>query len=702
MNKFITIKKLFLSCIMSLFICHNAIANIEWRYNHDKEIYAANKDWMKKLHDLKKINHLSIPGTHNSASMHGSDIVQNQSLTIAQQLEAGIRFFDLRLMQKESTLHFYHGPVNQYQTFDEALAVITQFLTDNPSEAVIMRVKEERKPMNPTTHFSNLMLDHVKENINFFLKKNLNLYELTVGDIRGKIILLKDFSIPTSNYYHEISKYSYSYIYNQFQVITDDWHLNTNWDLYGKWEKIKKVITRANATQHSFDGTEMENTYITYLSGNGGSFPYFVASGKSSHGNNDPQLLTGLTTPGWKDTWPDFPRVSCWGSLCSIAFWGTNMLVSDYIDKNNPTSIGWIVTDFPGPKLIKSIIDLNYKPVTRYNIDGYHEMKKLSNIKHFTKIMDFADIVQIKVSEHGYIASNNLFLPKAYQVTTKNKRIVVKNTTKLSKLNVYFPNKMVTLKPGQSDAYTYKWTDTYKITQQYELEKLQVKYPKYLKSFFHKYPSITKINVTTTDGNWVKTIQIPTNFMKGRQITVKVNSTWNVQVIQGQEKMTLSRGQSHTFYPKEEVEEDNTEPSNTYTINKQMEINKLGNPNYIKDLFSNYKHIIIITSNGNWRNKIILPTYYNNKRKVTVIVNSSWSVRVEKGNERRQLRKGQSHVYTYSQKSKTYACHYLVTTGHRQSWVMIPGYNETSCKAKNQCSRKGKCYSWKKVTISTR
>lgn len=124
--------------------------------------------------------------------------------------------------------------------------------------------------------------------------------------------------------------------------------------LTDKWLKVKSHLTLANKD----NGNKI---YINYLSGSGGSCPYFVASGQSSHQTDAPRLLTGRTTPGWKDSWPDFPRISCFIGICSIAFEGTNILAADSIEKSRifNRKLGIIMSDFPGPDLISRIIGLN-------------------------------------------------------------------------------------------------------------------------------------------------------------------------------------------------------------------------------------------------------------------------------------------------------------------------------------------------------
>ncbi|WP_424577992.1 RICIN domain-containing protein [Bacillus cereus] len=137
--------------------------------------------------------------------------------------------------------------------------------------------------------------------------------------------------------------------------IQDDYHLSTNWDLYDKWSKVKKQLNEANTSYNR--GSKIK--FINYLSGSGGSFPYFVASGHSSPGTSAPRLATGLTTPGWSNSYLDFPRVACFIGICTIAFEGTNILTTDYIENNNLKYTGIIVADFPGQALINNVIKTN-------------------------------------------------------------------------------------------------------------------------------------------------------------------------------------------------------------------------------------------------------------------------------------------------------------------------------------------------------
>lgn len=113
---------------------------------------------------------------------------------------------------------------------------------------------------------------------------------------------------------------------------------------------IKKFIS---------DTSVAGSSRLSFWTGNHGSFPYFCASGKSSPGNDHPRLSTGLTTPGFKSYYPDFPRVACFIGICTIAFEGINILGYNYINNNGISYMGIVFTDFAGDTLISSSIAKN-------------------------------------------------------------------------------------------------------------------------------------------------------------------------------------------------------------------------------------------------------------------------------------------------------------------------------------------------------
>jgi 1-phosphatidylinositol phosphodiesterase len=323
-----------------------AMAHSDGAYSHDG--WSGNQQgWMAPLYDRQPLSQLSIPGTHDSMSTGpGGDTTQTQSMSLAQQLAAGIRFIDIRLNNADGqNLFLYHGPVALGGDFDDVLSTVSTFLVSNPTETVLMRVRQESSSQPDATF--NAAVGQALSGYPSRWQAPTDTADPTLGQVRGKFVIYSDADgLPGAIDYRAPG-----------HQIQDAFNLGTNWDLYGKWEQVKAQLSAADS------GYGSGSLYVNYLSGSGGAFPYFVASGHSSPGTDAPRLLTGLTTPG-SNAYPDFPRVGCLGVICSIAFEGTNTLTRDYITANRPESVGIVVADFPGASLIDSIIGLNPKAPT--------------------------------------------------------------------------------------------------------------------------------------------------------------------------------------------------------------------------------------------------------------------------------------------------------------------------------------------------
>lgn len=111
--------------------------------------YADNSDkWMTKLNVLlgnRKLSHVRIPGSHDagaygeiqpgSVSTIGegvSSFATNQDIPFLKQLEAGARYFDIRLLERfRGEYHFRHSDWVFKYTLAEALDEIATFLSDS-------------------------------------------------------------------------------------------------------------------------------------------------------------------------------------------------------------------------------------------------------------------------------------------------------------------------------------------------------------------------------------------------------------------------------------------------------------------------------------------------------------------------------------------------------------------------------------------
>jgi 1-phosphatidylinositol phosphodiesterase len=148
---------------------------------------------MGPLDGRKLVSQFSIPGTHNSGALHeplqGSS--QCQNLTIAEQLEAGVRYLDIRCRHVANAFAIYHGPISQYLTFDEVLATCLTFLADNPSECIAMSVMEESTPVGNNRAFDATYVSYVAEHPQLWV---LGATIPTLDRARGKIVMLRRFS----------------------------------------------------------------------------------------------------------------------------------------------------------------------------------------------------------------------------------------------------------------------------------------------------------------------------------------------------------------------------------------------------------------------------------------------------------------------------------------------------------------------------
>ncbi|KAG8329689.1 hypothetical protein J6590_081020 [Homalodisca vitripennis] len=330
--------------LLSVFVSSHAHRTGAYMRNAD-DGFNFRTNWMGNIQNEVRLSEIAIPGTHDSSTFkgYGGDSATTQVLSFEEQLNYGIRFFDIRVRHFENAFTLHHGFVYLHLNFDNFLESVDNFLRSSPSETVLFRLKEEYDAEGNSRSISETLQEYLNRYQGTYLRtddRNINL-----GSARGKYIILSDNS--------QFDSFGLRYRESDIQ---DNYSLETNFDLYNKWESVKSQLENArNGDPGTF--------YINYLSGSGGSFPYFVASGHSSPGTSAPRLATGLTTPGFSSSYPDFPRVDCFIGICTIAFEGTNILthdrINDYNNSGSRRTVGIIVADFPGDSLIDVIVRNN-------------------------------------------------------------------------------------------------------------------------------------------------------------------------------------------------------------------------------------------------------------------------------------------------------------------------------------------------------
>ncbi len=149
-------------------------------------------DWMGFLPNNTLLSTLTIPGTHDSGARIEpvSGTAKTQNLTIAQQLDAGVRFLDIRCRHYQDAFTIHHGAIYQNLNFDDVINACKNFLQAHPNETIIMSVKPEHTAEGNTRTF--------QEQFNLYVQQDAALWHLnsgipTLGDTRGKIVLLRRF-----------------------------------------------------------------------------------------------------------------------------------------------------------------------------------------------------------------------------------------------------------------------------------------------------------------------------------------------------------------------------------------------------------------------------------------------------------------------------------------------------------------------------
>ncbi|KXL46385.1 hypothetical protein M433DRAFT_47889, partial [Acidomyces richmondensis BFW] len=152
-------------------------------------------DWMSMLPDETLLSALTVPGTHDSAAYTLAwPFIQTQMMDISSQLVAGIRYFDLRCGLRKDIVEMVHGPSYLGLTLAYVLDTMYAWLKMHETEALIVQIKEDRKPEASTVHFAQAVWQCIAHNPDRWRTTNTT---PTLGELRGKIQLFRRFNGPT-------------------------------------------------------------------------------------------------------------------------------------------------------------------------------------------------------------------------------------------------------------------------------------------------------------------------------------------------------------------------------------------------------------------------------------------------------------------------------------------------------------------------
>jgi 1-phosphatidylinositol phosphodiesterase len=346
-------------------------------YNRSSTIETSHPNWMRWVPDSQLLSDLSLPGTHDTMALYGGDLVETQSLPLRSQLDAGIRVLDIRCRHIEDVFAIHHGIVFQNAYFGtDVLKVCYEFLQDNPTETILMRLGDAGVPeeKNCTREYEETF-EWYRDNTTYgsCIYVNPSGYDTiaTLGEVRGKVIILDEFD-------------GGDWGYNFFGDNTDlldmqaEYDLNTLFDLDDKWDIVRDFFQYTDGDTATW--TEWgENGTVHHRPAESGRFYINWTSATSFNGGVYPNAIASYVNPR----------------------------VLEYLFNRNQTRTAGIVwMDFPGAGLIDAIIAHNFKYATNtalladdfeyvFNNISYSATEDGSDqcLDHATQLQDFLEFV---------------------------------------------------------------------------------------------------------------------------------------------------------------------------------------------------------------------------------------------------------------------------------------------------------------------
>ncbi|MFD0352129.1 phosphatidylinositol-specific phospholipase C domain-containing protein [Streptomyces sp. NPDC127110] len=180
-------------------------------------------EWMWGIASDTPLSAMSIPGTHDTLSIHNGPNVQTQedwgdsAATLTAQLERGIRAIDIRARAIGGSFTIHHAVYYQNANFDDVLTKAQAFLRAHPTESIVMRLKAEcpysdvgtfdcaNEPKSVTPEqMRSMFAGYVAKYPGLFyapsVTGNGRANVPTLGQVRGKLVLGSFDSVESDGY----------------------------------------------------------------------------------------------------------------------------------------------------------------------------------------------------------------------------------------------------------------------------------------------------------------------------------------------------------------------------------------------------------------------------------------------------------------------------------------------------------------------
>jgi 1-phosphatidylinositol phosphodiesterase len=278
--------------------------------------------WMASIPDDVRITSLSIPGTHDTMTYEiASEQLQCQNWNLSTQLRSGLRYLDIRARLRDDELHIYHADGYTGFSYEQVLLDVFAFLDENPSETILMRLKEEGGPIGTHNTISFEDAFHYHHNVSPLTapgsEKHLHKYEFaapipTIGALRSKIFILQNFDSRGGPY--GLQWEGPEMVLEDLWIIPDVYHLSE------KWSAIRDALENA-----ALAPDDNRFLYLVHTSASVGVLPIEAAAGPMNR-----------TIQGMNDM--------------------TGQYLEDASGNVDEARVGVVIIDFPGRKLISTVL----------------------------------------------------------------------------------------------------------------------------------------------------------------------------------------------------------------------------------------------------------------------------------------------------------------------------------------------------------
>lgn len=316
------------------------------------------RDWMSQIPDHINLTSLSIPGTHDTETYDLVDnhVFQCQNHDLKTQLGAGLRYFDIRgrllinvtagAEDGEPVIGIFHARVFTGYTLQDVLLTIFEFLEENPTEGIVMRLKQEGPPVKvnefgifddgpevTSTRTFEDVFNHYRSG-NVLTEPGSSRHLLlpwppssagttapalpTMGQLRSRILVLQEFPSVAG---------PYGVVWKSPHINLEDlWIIPDLPHLDEKWDAIRRKLSEAAASPDDSDVL-----FLSHLSASVGVSPIEAAAGPLTE-------VDGKRIAGMND------RTGLW---------------LEEGEGRGGGKTGIIMGDFPGQRLVDAILRRN-------------------------------------------------------------------------------------------------------------------------------------------------------------------------------------------------------------------------------------------------------------------------------------------------------------------------------------------------------